>query len=101
MTCVNDPTGLDQSSQEGEIVQEEGLQGAKRKRRKLSEAFVEDESTGDGSDLRPRSEGLIRAEDGEPDDLDKEDAADPCMEPEYQAECYQYMRKLEVCCHHS
>jgi hypothetical protein len=100
-TCLSDPTDPDQPPQEGEVVQEEGLQGATRKRRKLSEAFAEDESTGDGSDLQPCSEGLFRAEDGEPDDLDKEDAADPCMEPEYQVECYQYMRKLEVRGHYS
>ena len=82
-------------------MQEEELQGTKRKRRKLSEAPVEGESMGDRSDLRPWSEELIRAEDGEPDDLDKEDATDPCMEPEYQVECYQYMRELEVSDHYS
>jgi len=89
-TGVNGPTGPVQPSQE-EVVQEEEWQEPKRKRRKLS---VEGEPT--GSDLRPCSEELIRAEDGEPDDLDKDDAIDPCMEPEYQAECYQYMRELEV-----
>ena len=91
-TGVNGPTGPVQPPQE-EVVQEEEWQEPKRKRRKLS---VEGEPTGRGSDLRPCSEELIRAEDGEPDDLDKEDAIDPCMEPEYQAECYLYMRELEV-----
>ena len=96
-TGVDGPTDPDQPSQGWEIVQEEGLQRAKRKRRDLSEVIVEGKSTGDGSDLRPSSIGLIRAEDGVPEDLDKEDAEDPCMEPEYQVECYQYMRELEVC----
>lgn len=100
-TCVNGPTDPVQPSQEGEVVQEEELQGTKRKRRKLSEAAVEDEPIGNRSDLRPCSEELIRAEDGEPDDLDTEDATDPCMEPEYQVECYQYMRGLEVSDHYS
>ncbi len=99
-TGGNDPTDPDQPSQGWEIVQEEGLQRTKPKRRKLSEAPIEGKPKGDGSDLRPCSEELIRAEDGEPDDLDKEDAADPCMEPEYQVECYQYMRELEVSGHY-
>lgn len=92
---VNGPTDPDQPSQEWDV-QEEGLQRAKRKRRELSEVLVEGKSTGDRLDLRSSSEELIRAEDGVPEDLDQEDAADPCMEPEYQVECYQYMRALEV-----
>lgn len=99
-TGGNGPTDPDQPSQESEIVQEEGLQRTQRKRRKLSEALVEGKPKGGGSDLRPCSEERIRAEDGVPDDLDKEDAADPCMEPEYQVECYQYMRELEVSGHY-
>ena len=99
-TGGNDTADSDQPSQESEIVQEEGLNRTKRKRRKLSEALVDGKPKGHGSDLRPCSEALIRAEDGEPDDLDKEDVADPCMEPEYQVECYQYMRELEVSGHY-
>jgi hypothetical protein len=92
-TAVGGPTG---PSQEGELVQEEGHQEPKRKRRKLSDTLVGGESTGREPDLPSYPEAPTRAEDGEPDDLDKEDAADPCMEPEYQAECYQYMHELEV-----
>lgn len=87
---------LVQPSQEGEVVQEEGRQEPKPKRRKLSEALVQGGPNEHGSDLGPGSEKQTRAEDGEPDDLDREDAVDPCMEPEYQVECYQYMRELEV-----
>jgi len=100
MSGVNDATDPDQPSQEKEVTPEEGSQGPTRKRRKPSEEFVEGGPTGDRSDLRPCSEELIRAEDGEPDDLDKEDTVDPSMEPEYQFECYQYMRELEVSGHH-
>ena len=93
---VVDLTDPVEPSQEGEIVQEEGRQEPKHKRRKLSEKSVEDQPAGHGSDLRPCSDNPVRAEDGKPEDLDEEDAIDPCMEPEYQAECYQYMRELEV-----
>ena len=96
-TGANGPTDPDQPSQEWEIVQEEGSQRAKRRRREPSEVQVEGKSTGDGSDLQPSPKELIRAEDGVPEDLDQEDAEDPSMEPEYQVECFQYMRELEVC----
>lgn len=93
---VGDPTGPVQPSQEGETVQEAGQQEPEGKSRKLSEESVEDQTVVHGSNLRPCSKNPIRAEDGKPDDLDEEDAIDPGMEPEYQAECYQYMRELEV-----
>lgn len=93
---VGDPTGPVQPSQEGETVHEAGQQEPEGKRRKLSEESVEDQTVVHGSNLRPCSKNPIRAEDGRPDDLDEEDAIDPGMEPEYQAECYQYMRELEV-----
>jgi hypothetical protein len=90
---VSDSTG---PSQGEELVEEEGRQEPKCKRRKPSRSLVRGESTGRGSDLQPCSAKLIRAEDGEPDDLDKEDVTDPYMVPEYQAECYRYMHELEV-----
>jgi hypothetical protein len=92
-TGVKDPTDPDQ---EGETVQEEPTS----KRKKSSQELAEGVPTGGASNLRLCSEVQIRAEDGEPDDLDKEDIADPCMEPEYQVECYQYMRELEVSGHY-
>jgi hypothetical protein len=39
---------------------------------------------------------VVNPEDGEPDDLDKEDLDDPLMVSEYVGEIFQYLRKVEV-----
>ena len=39
---------------------------------------------------------VVKPEDGEPDDLDKEDMDDPLMVSEYVGEIFQYLRKVEV-----
>ena len=39
---------------------------------------------------------VVKPEDGEPDDLDKEDLDDPLMVSEYVGEIFQYLRKAEV-----
>jgi hypothetical protein len=39
---------------------------------------------------------IAKPEDGEPDDLDKEDMDDPLMVSEYVGEIFQYLRKVEV-----
>ena len=39
---------------------------------------------------------VLKPEDGEPDDLDKDDMDDPLMVSEYVGEIFQYLRKVEV-----
>ena len=39
---------------------------------------------------------VVKPEDGEPDDLDKDDMDDPLMVSEYVGEIFQYLRKVEV-----
>ena len=39
---------------------------------------------------------VVKPEDGEPDDLDKDDMDDPLMVSEYVGEIFQYLQKVEV-----
>lgn len=80
-----------------EIAEEEVDEPVHKKRRISSEddeavaLKIHEEAT--VSDPAP---AVVKPEDGEPDDLDKEDLDDPLMVSEYVGEIFQYLRKVEV-----
>lgn len=80
-----------------EVAEEEEDEPVHKKRRISSEdnevvalKFQEEAAV---SDPAPT---VLKPEDGEPDDLDKDDMDDPLMVSEYVGEIFQYLRKVEV-----
>lgn len=80
-----------------EVVDEEEDEPVHKKRRISSEdAEVVVLKIHEEAAVSDPAPAVVKPEDGEPDDLDKDDMDDPLMVSEYVGEIFQYLRKVEV-----